>query len=207
MAQDVGMVWKCCGVIDSFGWFLRLPSLHALVFLQKTFCDLSRIKPPSLYGVPVSLITCGLFISSQTFVQDFRGAVGKWVAVEFSCVCFSLPLSYPFLSYFVYHSLPLLFHLPSSHSCFLLSSLLFLDFFPSTSFIPLSHSPFPSSFQLSSLLLSSLLSSFLSSSSSFLSPQSTLKIQHPSDKAEQVEWVNWVHHCGEGREPQPGRIS
>ena len=23
-----------------FGWFFRLPSLHALVFIQKTFCDL-----------------------------------------------------------------------------------------------------------------------------------------------------------------------
>ena len=38
MAQDVGMVWMCCGVIPIlFGWFLRVPSLHALVFIQKTF--------------------------------------------------------------------------------------------------------------------------------------------------------------------------
>ena len=38
MAQDVGMVSMCCGVIPiSFGWFLRVPSLHVLVFLSKTF--------------------------------------------------------------------------------------------------------------------------------------------------------------------------
>ena len=31
----------CCGVVPiSFGWFLRVPSLHVLVFIQKTFCDL-----------------------------------------------------------------------------------------------------------------------------------------------------------------------
>ena len=27
------------------GWFLRVPSLHALVFIQKTFCDLFRFFP------------------------------------------------------------------------------------------------------------------------------------------------------------------
>ena len=28
----------CCGVVPIlFGWFLRVPSLHALVFIQKTF--------------------------------------------------------------------------------------------------------------------------------------------------------------------------
>ena len=38
MAQDVGMVWKCCGVVPIlFAWFLRVPSLHVLVFVQKTF--------------------------------------------------------------------------------------------------------------------------------------------------------------------------
>ena len=31
----------CCGVVPIlFGWFLRVPSLHALVFIWKTFCDL-----------------------------------------------------------------------------------------------------------------------------------------------------------------------
>ena len=31
----------CCGVVPIlFGWFLSVPSLHALVFLWKTFCDL-----------------------------------------------------------------------------------------------------------------------------------------------------------------------
>ena len=31
----------CCGVVPIlFGWFLSFPSLHALVFLWKTFCDL-----------------------------------------------------------------------------------------------------------------------------------------------------------------------
>ena len=31
----------CCDVIPIlFGWFLRLPSLHVLVFIQKLFCDL-----------------------------------------------------------------------------------------------------------------------------------------------------------------------
>ena len=31
----------CCGVIPIlFGWFLSIPSLHALVFLWKTFLDL-----------------------------------------------------------------------------------------------------------------------------------------------------------------------
>ena len=40
MAQDVEVMWKCCGVIPIlFGWFLSVPSLHALVFVQKTFCD------------------------------------------------------------------------------------------------------------------------------------------------------------------------
>ena len=73
-------------------------------------------------------------------MQDFRGAVGKWVAVKFSCVCFSLPLSYPF-SFIPCLLDPLSHHLSSFH---LLSSLLLLDFFPS--FIPLSYSPFPSSF-------------------------------------------------------------
>ena len=151
---------------------LRLSGQHCYIHFLK---GVSRIKPPSLQGVPVSLITYGLFIPSQTFVQDFRGAVGKWVAVKFSCFCFSLPFSFiPCLPFFpsplssqvssasVYYteckpknkkrgrpgneanSLPLLFHLPSSHSCFLPSSLLFLDFFPSTSFIPPSLT-FPSS--------------------------------------------------------------
>ena len=28
----------CCGVVPIlFGWFLRVPSLHALVFIRKTF--------------------------------------------------------------------------------------------------------------------------------------------------------------------------
>ena len=37
MAQDVGMVWKYCGVIPIlFSWVLRVPYLHALVFI-KTF--------------------------------------------------------------------------------------------------------------------------------------------------------------------------
>ena len=31
----------CCGVVPIlFGWFFRVPSLHALVFIRKTFCDL-----------------------------------------------------------------------------------------------------------------------------------------------------------------------
>ena len=31
----------CCGVVPIlFGCFLSVPSLHALVFIQKTFCDL-----------------------------------------------------------------------------------------------------------------------------------------------------------------------
>ena len=31
----------CCGVVPIlFGWFLSVPSLHALVFLWKTFLDL-----------------------------------------------------------------------------------------------------------------------------------------------------------------------
>ena len=31
----------CCGVVPIlFGWFLRVPSLDALVFIRKTFCDL-----------------------------------------------------------------------------------------------------------------------------------------------------------------------
>ena len=31
----------CCGVVPIlFGWFLRVPSLHVLVFIRKTFCDL-----------------------------------------------------------------------------------------------------------------------------------------------------------------------
>ena len=31
----------CCGVVPIlFGWFLRVPSLHVLVFIWKTFCDL-----------------------------------------------------------------------------------------------------------------------------------------------------------------------
>ena len=32
----------CCGVIPIlFAWFLRVPSVHALVLIQKAFCDLS----------------------------------------------------------------------------------------------------------------------------------------------------------------------
>ena len=34
----------CCGVVPIlFGWFLRVPSLHALVFIWKTFCDLFQL--------------------------------------------------------------------------------------------------------------------------------------------------------------------
>ena len=41
MAQDVGMAQMCCGVVPIlFGWFLRVPSLHALVFIWKTFLGL-----------------------------------------------------------------------------------------------------------------------------------------------------------------------
>ena len=44
MAQDVEMMWKCCGVIPIlFGWFLSVPSLHALVFIQKTILWLVAI--------------------------------------------------------------------------------------------------------------------------------------------------------------------
>ena len=40
VAQDIRMVWMCCGVVHIlFGWFLMVPSLHALVFSWKTFCD------------------------------------------------------------------------------------------------------------------------------------------------------------------------
>ena len=45
MAQDVGIVWMCCGVIRiSFGWFLSVQFLHALVFLWKTFLWLLYFK-------------------------------------------------------------------------------------------------------------------------------------------------------------------
>ena len=34
------MVWKYCSVIPVLlGWFLKLPSLLALVFIQESFCD------------------------------------------------------------------------------------------------------------------------------------------------------------------------
>ena len=37
----------CCGVVPIlFGWFLRVPSLHALVFIRKTFLWLSIIHLP-----------------------------------------------------------------------------------------------------------------------------------------------------------------
>jgi len=55
IAQDVGMVCTCGGVIPiQFGWFLRFPSLHALVFLQKLF------------------VTCFCCIFSSYFVLLFR---------------------------------------------------------------------------------------------------------------------------------------
>ena len=32
------MVWMCCSVVPIlFGWFLMVPSLHVIVFIQKTF--------------------------------------------------------------------------------------------------------------------------------------------------------------------------
>ena len=38
--QDVGMVWMCCGIVPIlFGWFLSVPSPHALVSFGKRFCD------------------------------------------------------------------------------------------------------------------------------------------------------------------------
>ena len=38
MAQDVGMVGMCCGVVlILFGWFLRVSSLYVLVFIRKPF--------------------------------------------------------------------------------------------------------------------------------------------------------------------------
>ena len=41
ITQDVGAVWNYCGVIlVLLGWFLMVPSLLVLVFIQKTFCDL-----------------------------------------------------------------------------------------------------------------------------------------------------------------------
>ena len=41
----------CCGVVPIlFGWFLRVPSLHALVFIRKTFLDLYyTIREPSMF--------------------------------------------------------------------------------------------------------------------------------------------------------------
>ena len=47
MAQDVGIVWKCCDVIPR--QFLRVRSLHVVVFVQKTFLwlhyfDLKRLS-------------------------------------------------------------------------------------------------------------------------------------------------------------------
>ena len=41
MAQDVGMVWMYCGVVPTlFGLFTRVPSLHVLVFIQRTYLRL-----------------------------------------------------------------------------------------------------------------------------------------------------------------------
>ena len=40
MAQNVGILWKYCGtgvIPILFGWFLRLPSIHALLLTQKPF--------------------------------------------------------------------------------------------------------------------------------------------------------------------------
>ena len=45
----------CCGVVRIlFGWFLRVPSLHALVFLWETFCDLFLLF---LLGIVLEMLT------------------------------------------------------------------------------------------------------------------------------------------------------
>ena len=57
----------CCGVVPIlFGWFLRVPSLHALVFIWKTFLwlvnllltnEFSNLRP---YKTSSVLLTCNL---------------------------------------------------------------------------------------------------------------------------------------------------
>ena len=43
---------KVFGVIAiSFGWFLRVQSLHAIVFVQKTYCGLSNLNKAKVKAV------------------------------------------------------------------------------------------------------------------------------------------------------------
>ena len=63
MAQDVRMVWMCCGfVLILFDWFLRVPSLHALVFIGNFFCDLYMFSDFTV----LSLLCCALHVFSCT---------------------------------------------------------------------------------------------------------------------------------------------
>ena len=51
---------KYCGVVPIlFGWFLRVPSLHVLVFIQKTFCDLYNNGPLQRYLAPFPGLEAG----------------------------------------------------------------------------------------------------------------------------------------------------
>ena len=75
MAQDVGMVCRCCGVIPIyFGWFLRVPSLHALVFLQKTFYDLSYYKPQ------LSVTLCTILQTMKSCTVNLEMRLQKGIA-------------------------------------------------------------------------------------------------------------------------------
>ena len=77
MAQDLGMVWKCCGIVPIlFGWFLRVSSPHALVFVQKTFLWLWYYT--LMVTAEVGLCCCQSFMctrgtSSQSLTEALKG--------------------------------------------------------------------------------------------------------------------------------------
>ena len=89
MAQDVGMVWKYCGVIPIlFGWFLWVPSLHVLVCIQKTFLRLVTIKPlqntlvhdlllPQMSNGTYVTSTCELYLETRVGYRVGQGFVSR----------------------------------------------------------------------------------------------------------------------------------
>ena len=70
LALDVGMVWKYCGIIPTlFGWFLRVPSLHALFSFGKLFYD--------LYLICVCVCVCLCVLEMVREKRGRRGGQGE----------------------------------------------------------------------------------------------------------------------------------
>ena len=84
-------VWNCYGVIPIlFGWFLRVPSLHVLVFIQKTFFTLQLISTLGLTQTHHSIHCMLLNLFTQTPSSQPHGLDFLWSQLHWMCPWMSI---------------------------------------------------------------------------------------------------------------------